>query len=966
MSSLSVDQLAILRKNGQYARLYVDFDAPSVVFAAQINETFNTNDLVRDFGFDNVTTGAYTDILPGMTALIGSTPGADDLGRARVRKAATSTRIYIGAASDVAFANNAYVSVIKEFGLWRKSFAYTDGVLYADDDIVYSDQHANFSPVAMAGSHRRVWLRDSTVTVQFDGSDSYCIDSSISGYSWEFPGADSTSGTTTATPSATYDAPGRYLVRLTVTAANGKTHTGTRTLRVFDASDMPAACNVSKMVGSTADGGYSCQVIAYSGVDSVRPGALITVIARDYYDDEETSVGLFPGAENIVIQGWMAEEGIVSNPHRGSVTFRGETANYWLARMEMQVLDLENVSAAATAWTQIQGLTLAKALHHYLFWRTTLMDIVDVHLPLSDTRVIPNIELTGQVAGEQIAEIARRGFIFPLSDPYNRFFCEVDPQYLDETDRDALPVIMEIEKQDRRRGVDFDKRNRAECAQVALSSDTTVGTLYSLSPGRVPGTQGRIVTLDKMAASSQSESNSLAGLHRGRLNNPYPEIPVTMAANNRAISIAPVQYVEISIDAADNPRGEAFSGRAIPREVEYEFLPRTGKMITHLRLEVQSFEDLSVDGNVPEGQDDENGDPGIIYPPYPPNPPEPPTPPLPPPPPLYGDVGTVYMIMNGNVYATTLIDIANPVWYSVTASAKAGTYKQISANRMAGILYAISNQADGSIDISQRAPERMTTLQEWVKTAHLRDEFGIESVPYGIGCNPITGALLIGASHAPIGNLRIFRASYPEGPVLLANTYVAPRVNWSMGKVWLTSGEGGEIVSGGDMLRWSTNDWATVNVSIGPSWWQDRHIRAGISAKVIWESLIQSPSLSIDGGQNHSYIVNSGLVVGWSQDGNTIFNWGNINNEGHGLYRSNDFGTSWTKMSFPSAGPGQSPWDVQKGMLNVRLGIWLAFNRWAIFLSTDNGMTWVKKNGTGLPAYFGDGTIEIDILYKTL
>jgi hypothetical protein len=762
--SLSLEQKEILREDGQYARLYIDFDEPNVVFAAQINETFNTTDLVRDFGFDNVSSGAYTDILAGMTALIGSIPGADDLGQARVRKAATSSRIYIGVASDVHFANDVYVTVIDERKLWRKLFAYSDGVLYADEDIAYSDQHANFSPVAMAGPHRRVWLSGADVAINFDGSQSYCIGSTISAYAWTFPGALSSSGAATATPSATYDAPGRYHVSLTVTAANGKTHTAWRTLRIFDASDMPAVGKFSDMVGSFADGGFSCQVTAYVDVEMVRPGALVTVFARDFYGGEEISVGLFAGAENQVIQCWIAEEGIVSNPQRGSVTFRIETANYWQARMEMQTLYLTNVSGTPADWTQIQGMTLAKALHHTLFWRTTLMDIVDVHLPLTDTRVIPTLELSGQTAYEQLAEIGRRGFVTPLSDQYNRFFCQVDPQYLDDTARDALPVIMEITKQDRRRGVRFDKHNQTECAQVALSSETTAGTLYSLSPGQMPGQQGRIAVLDKIAASSQAESNSLAGLHRGRLNNQYPDIPVTLAANNRAISIAPAQYVQISIDAADNPRGEDFSGRAIPREMEYEFEPHTGKLIVNLRLEAESFEDLSVNGT-PPGFDE------IVISPFPPDPPDPPDPPEPFPDPDTTNLQVRAVVLHcwGGLYVTYNINDVEPTWQSLNENIKLDDslsprlLHQIGAHRFDKTLVACSLFGVYVAKIGATPGQLYKAFDlGYVDSYCPRGAAAGTNVIYGCGIDAVSGAIFVWAGNNAFYRSNAVPAEYPE------------------------------------------------------------------------------------------------------------------------------------------------------------------------------------------------------------
>src|SRR6185369_11065400 len=65
---------------------------PTVVFAGRVNLASATYPL-QEIPFDGVTTGAYGDISAGMTIVLGSSAGASDYGRQRIRKAATSTTI---------------------------------------------------------------------------------------------------------------------------------------------------------------------------------------------------------------------------------------------------------------------------------------------------------------------------------------------------------------------------------------------------------------------------------------------------------------------------------------------------------------------------------------------------------------------------------------------------------------------------------------------------------------------------------------------------------------------------------------------------------------------------------------------------------------------------------------------------------------------------------------------------------
>src|SRR5690606_22965419 len=102
--------------DGGHMTLRLFLLSPDTVFAAQVAQAAFSYPLAQ-VAYDGVTTGAYTDIRDGMTVLFGTSAGADDLGRSRIRKTPTSGVLYIGRSSrgtrdgEVDLQDDAYITV---------------------------------------------------------------------------------------------------------------------------------------------------------------------------------------------------------------------------------------------------------------------------------------------------------------------------------------------------------------------------------------------------------------------------------------------------------------------------------------------------------------------------------------------------------------------------------------------------------------------------------------------------------------------------------------------------------------------------------------------------------------------------------------------------------------------------------------------------------------------------------------
>src|SRR6185436_13444741 len=111
------------------------------------------------------------------------------------------SKFYIGETSEITWASNCYLTITDDFDLWaRHIHVDNDGDLLMDVNIGYTDEHEVFNPVPVIGTHACLWLEDSSVSVDFDASDSWCFDDTVTGFAWSAPGSSTSTGMSTATP----------------------------------------------------------------------------------------------------------------------------------------------------------------------------------------------------------------------------------------------------------------------------------------------------------------------------------------------------------------------------------------------------------------------------------------------------------------------------------------------------------------------------------------------------------------------------------------------------------------------------------------------------------------------------------------------------------------------------------------------------------------------------------------------
>lgn len=671
-------ELEKIRSEDQSSELFLAIFKPATVYTARVNQTFSTLDRVVQITYD-AGSGTLANVLPGMTAWIGSTAGSYDLGMCRIRKTPTSTIFYIGETSEITFVDNAYITIVDDAGPWARNIRIgEDYVPFMDYDIPYSDQHSSANPVPCIGPrYIPVWLVGSTVTVSFDGSLSWVIGSSIASYVWTAPGASATSGLTTATPTITYNAVGKYRVQCVVTAANGKSTTAFAWVELFNKTNMPVTqFDLKSCTGSFTDGGWKFEVDmwAQAGLNNVIDRAMVVLFAKNYYGTSESSIGQIAGRENIIASGWIEGDSITWDPDGSMVNFQVTTIHAWMKRLPGFPIGIENATTTPTAWTQWQGLTVDKSLFHLFFWQSTIIPVVDVFLT-DDTRTSAEQYAPGDsVIFDQVNYLLKNTILGSVGcDRFGRLFCEVDVQLTPPASRSSVPVILDLQVIDWRDEMRITRVTTNETSQVSLSGvvidlPNTPYAVFSLAPGHAYGQWGRPVKQDRVLLSSQAQSNQLAAMKLAWDNHNY-EFEIDLAVNNMMLDVFPSkQFVGIVVLPDDTPREFLFDGHVVVREINVGW-ESAAESANFLQISWQA-ENETFPGNSSDGDTPENTTPNL--PPFPPIASFPPIATLPIITPQEDPTRTKTVILNivghGIFYTTNFDDQLGAVnWYAMNA-----------------------------------------------------------------------------------------------------------------------------------------------------------------------------------------------------------------------------------------------------------------------------------------------------------
>lgn len=583
--AITATELGKQRSDGQWSRLKLAIFAPATIYTARINQATFDNPLT-ELTYDGGS-GTLSDVRAGYTLLVGSTAGGFDHGIARLRKEPVSPKFYLGETSELTPADNDYLTVLRETALWPRHLRIVGTTAQMDYDVAYSDQHATLDPYPVLGPDQVLYLpAGGTVNASFSASDSWCLGSSISSYDWSAPGASATANLTTATPIITYNAAGTYIVRCTVTAANGKTARGYRQVLVYsDAAPLEETFTFDECEGDYDEGGFSAKITLSALTTTIRPYSKAAIVAEDIFNGAVDSQGPISGRENILFLGQIDGQTIQYDQNAGTVQFVLQGPHLWLKSMQGFPVGMDYTASDPTAWTQLKGLTVNRAVWHVLHWRTTASLCMDAYLT-EDTKILPTAESTGDSLWKQIATIASKSILAkPVTDRYGRFFCFEETQFLPADGRTGIPTVMDITDNDITGTVNIERVVRRAYSQAELSGirDDTSEPIITRAMGGVYTRYGAVESVENLLFDNQAAANVLSGNYFAWLNNEFPFIDLALGANNRFIDIAPRQRVTLSLSASRNPLGITWSSKPLlPLKVRFDYDHETGFLSTSL------------------------------------------------------------------------------------------------------------------------------------------------------------------------------------------------------------------------------------------------------------------------------------------------------------------------------------------------------------------------------------------------
>lgn len=675
MPALDGSELTLLRTHPHKFKEYLAVLQPDTILACRLNGA-PSGDPVTQINYDTVTEGSYGDVVPGMTLWVGTSAGGRQKGTCRIRKAPTSSILYIAEDSRIDWEDDDYLTVVENYEFWVKyPHIVVDGsiTIYKDWEEAYSDQHSNWAPVAVLGPPDCQFIDPGSgvATVKFVGENSYAVapGATISSYAWTFPDVTPSSsaleGTEGSPIEVTWDTPGIYWITLTVTDSNGKTHTGRRPIFIFSRTGEGMPYTRFKMPGrsgSLSQHGHSASFEVHGDADQAEfpDGAMVVYFTEDWYGDTKQSIGgNFPYREHIKFVGYIQRESTTKDPQTSVVTFEAATIHSLMSVRESFSCWIKNGGSAST-WTEATNLTADRAALSLARYQSTLLDICDVIIS-GDTLLIKSQEFAAKTTLlQQLQNLYDDLFAHVACDKQGRLYFEIDPQMMSLADRAGIATVAGLEHGDWRDQISLPRPQESKTSFINLGGvyypgyPHPVQPILSKAPGDAPAYVGSTIEINGLILAGQSDGNEKAGLALARDNNQFPDVSIPMAGLWDVFDIVPQEYVTLTLVADDTKRGIVWTDqKLIPRQIDLTIEETDAGRVPKVTItaEKDSYGPAGVDGDYPD--EVPPVDPDIT-----------PLPPLPPPPPgpEEADGNLIYLIdhQSKHLYRTRNARAANP------------------------------------------------------------------------------------------------------------------------------------------------------------------------------------------------------------------------------------------------------------------------------------------------------------------
>lgn len=584
---LTPAEFELLRTRPQTTKLYLSIFQPVAIFKAQVNNLSAAKG-DRVITFDNTSLGLYTYIQDGMTMWVGTTPGGMELGKIRVRSA-TSTQITVSENSDIVWADNAYLTIFRYWELWpvypriiQDPSNDENVIFYKDYDIPYTNQNSILGTYINAGPHRAALLDPASgqARVYYSTTGTYNILGSSLNYNWFFEGATVT-GSSSAVPGyITYNTPGHYVTRLSISGSNGSVDTTYRYVSIYNDANPPIQkWELNSLQGSRDEGGYTASIKVFE-IIPIQEHAVVVIFGQNEYGDTQRNLGgNFPNAGDILFVGYVDKDSISYDYQHSELAFDAMSLTDSMKKSSGFGVSVQSV-LTPTKWYELLDMDGRRALYHYLRWHTTAMQISDFQFVGNDYP-IQFFDSDRESMYDAINNYMQNTLLGKVvSDRQGKVWMEVDAMaYPNPTG--TFTSKMDITKRDWMNMPTIEERltNEAsymEYGGVAFSGVNT-GTFDAFmaeAPGNAPGFYGGMDSHQGLALQGQVQLNQMTGNVFANRNSSYPTIGLDMGINAANLDIAPQESSELHIPASETVRNAAIDGLYIPDSISWKYNPK--------------------------------------------------------------------------------------------------------------------------------------------------------------------------------------------------------------------------------------------------------------------------------------------------------------------------------------------------------------------------------------------------------
>jgi hypothetical protein len=570
--------LALLRTQPHFEQMFLSIYQPTTLWSATVNDAGIVQGAM-DITYSFIA-GNSADVFANSVLLVGTTAGASDVGRVRIRSI-DGTQIHVAWNTDIPWKNGLYLTAINYVDLnpiyprvVNTGTQPTDSTFYKDYDVVYTNQNSVLGAFPCAGPHQAVFMKNGAdAEIYWTASGSYHVKGDALTYEWEFEGGNPATYSGITPGIVTYATPGHYKTKLTVSGSVSVDVTY-RFVSVYarnGANAIPPIqkWSMSKLDGSRSEGGYSVNFKIYDQVSNIYDGALVILFPdQTTYGTTKTVVG-----SPLKFVGYIQRGTIVYDYENSCIEFTAISASEMLKNIEGFSISCESV-AAPTYWGEIENMTLMRAVYHYLRWHTTVLDCTDVQYT-GDDRLRQYFDSNRESIYDAINNFISRGIIGEIvCNRQGKIWIEISAGAVHDA-QTAVPLCMILTNEDWMGEPSIEERTTKEYSVLELGGTIFDGTsstaVLSLAPGFSPSVRGKINRIEGFIANSQVQMNEVNGDYYAYITAKYA-MSLKMAGNYNNIDIAPIQQCQMNVSGTNTVRGLNWSNKPFhPVQMDWSY-----------------------------------------------------------------------------------------------------------------------------------------------------------------------------------------------------------------------------------------------------------------------------------------------------------------------------------------------------------------------------------------------------------